>query len=128
MDNDLIRNVENDRFAAFIGIRLVSVEAGHAVVEMKLTENHLNGVGFVQGGAIFTLADYAFAAASNSKGLLTTGINASITYFKTPKGKVLTAEATEVSTQNRTCGYSVNVYDENKDLIAQFSGLGYIKR
>ncbi len=127
MDNEMIKLVKNDRFAAYVGIKLVEVEPGRAVTQMEITDDHLNGVGIVQGGAIFTLADYAFAAASNSKGITTLGINANISYFKSPRGKIITAEATEVSAGKKLCGYNVDVFDENKELIARFSATGYAK-
>lgn len=128
MENEMVKRIENDRFAAYVGIKLVKCGPGHAVAEMIITDKHLNGINIVQGGAIFTLADYAFAAASNSKGLLTVAINASITYFKSPQGKLLTAEAKEISTQKRICGYNVDIYDDNKELVARFCGTGYIKK
>jgi len=128
MDNDMIRFVKNDQFARFIGLELVTVEPGYAVVRMEVKPDHLNGVGSVQGGAIFTLADYAFAAACNSRGNATLGINANISYFRIPRGKVLTAEAREVSTTNRLCTYSVDVFDEDGGLIARLTATGYIKR
>ncbi|HEX9062211.1 MAG TPA: PaaI family thioesterase [Clostridia bacterium] len=127
MNNDLIKLVENDRFATYVGIKLVKVEIGYAVTQMEISDNHLNGANIVQGGAIFTLADYAFAAASNSKGSLTLGVNANISYFKSPKGKLLTAEAREVSSGNKLCSYNVDVFDDNNDLIARFNATGYIK-
>lgn len=125
---DMIMRVKNDRFADFIGLKLVSAEPGHAVVRMEVGPQHLNGLGFVQGGAIFTLADYAFAAASNAKGSATLGINAGISYFRTPRGRILTAEAKEVSSTNRLCTYSVDVLDEDNELIARLTATGYIKR
>lgn len=128
MDTEMIKYVKNDKFAEFIGLELVSAEPGHAVVRMAVGPHHLNGVGFVQGGAIFTLADYAFAAASNAKGTVTLGINANISYFKTPKGKVLTAEAKEVSSTNRLCSYNVDIYDEDNSLIARLTATGYMKK
>lgn len=128
MEKDMIQFVRNDKFAAHVGIELEQVKPGHAVVSLVLNENHLNGVGIVQGGVIFTLADYAFAAASNSMGVVTLGINASIAYFKSPKGKSLTAEASEISRTNRLCLYNVDVFDEDKTLLARFNGTGYIKK
>lgn len=128
MDSDMTRFINNDRFAEFIGVKLVSVEPGHAVAQMEVESHHLNGVGFVQGGAIFTLADYAFAAASNSRGNPTLGINANISYFRTPKGRLLTAEAREVSSTNRLCTYNVDVFDEDGELIARVTAMGYIKK
>lgn len=123
---DLIENVRNDLFAIYIGLELVQVESGFAKVEMDIKQIHLNGVGMVQGGAIFTLADYAFAAASNSKGNVTVGINNNISYIKSPKGKKLIATAREVSSGRKICNYTVDITDENGELIAQMTAVGYI--
>jgi len=125
MGNEVIKN---DRFAKYVGIRLVEVGKGFAVTELTLNENHLNGLDRIQGGVIFTLADYAFGAASNSHGFTTVGINVNISYYKSPTGKVIRAEAREISAQNKICGYQVNVLDEDGSLIANVNGLGYSKR
>ena len=127
MESDLIKNVKNDRFAELVGIRLIKVTKGYALAELTLNKNHLNGIDKVQGGVIFTLADYAFGAASNSQGFMTVGINVNISYYKSPIGKVIRAEAREISTQNKICGYEINVLDEDGSLIAHVNGLGYRK-
>lgn len=124
MDN-IIKFIKNDRFADYVGIKLIKVEPGYAITEMEVTEKHLNGVDLVQGGAIFTLADYAFAAASNSKGVVTLGINTNVSFFKSPKGKTIRAVATEISSSRKLCGYNIDVFDENEDLIARVSATGY---
>ncbi|MCR4436579.1 MAG: PaaI family thioesterase [Clostridiales bacterium] len=128
MYKDMAGFLENDRFAAYVGIKLLKVEPGYAVAQIEINDHHLNGVNIVQGGVLFTLADFAFAAASNSKGSVTLGVNANISFFKSPKGKLLTAEAREISSYKKLCGYSVDIFDEDRDLIARFSGTGYIKR
>ncbi|MDD2556416.1 MAG: PaaI family thioesterase [Syntrophaceticus sp.] len=120
--------MKNDRFAALAGIELVKVEPGYALAKMNIEEKHLNGVNIVQGGATFTLADYAFAAASNAYGQVALGINASINYFQAPKGEVLFAEATELHASRRLANYNVDIYDENKELIARFTGTVYKKK
>jgi acyl-CoA thioesterase len=127
MKDKLIRNVKNDRFAKLIGIQLVEVGEGYAVTELTLNENHLNGLNKVQGGVIFTLGDYAFAAASNSGWITTVGINVNITYFKPPAGKIIRAVAREINAQARISGYKVDIMDEDGSLIACFNGLGYRK-
>ena len=127
MNNKLTKFVENDKFASLIGIELVKVESGYAVAKMDISEKHLNGVNIIQGGAIFTLADFAFAAASNSCGQVTVGINASISYFQASKGKTLIAEAKEVAVSQKISNYNVDVFNENKDYIAQLSITGYKK-
>ena len=128
MDTEMMKLLENDRFAAYVGIKLIKVDSGCATAQMEITDKHLNGVNLVQGGAIFTLADFAFAAAANAKGFVTLGINANISYYKSPQGKLLTAEAKEISSSKKLCGYNVDVFDENNDLIARFNATGYIKR
>ena len=128
MTNKVMDFLAHDRFAALAGIKLVQVEAGYAVAEMKIEDKHLNAVGIVQGGATFTLADYAFAAASNSSGFIALGVNANITYFQAPRGKVLTAEAKEVHANSKLASYNVDIFDENKELVARFTGMVYKKK
>ncbi len=127
IENSIIRFFERDRFANFIGIELISVNSGHAVTRLELQKRHLNGLDVVQGGAIYTLADFAFAAAINSCGIATVGINTSISYFKAPTGKFITAEAKEISSDKKICGCDVNVFDEDGSLVAKFIGTGYRK-
>jgi acyl-CoA thioesterase len=127
MKDELIRNVKNDMFAKLVGIQLVEVGEGYAVTELTLNGNHLNGLNNVQGGVIFTLGDYAFAAASNSGGITTVGINVNITYFKSPVGKIIRAVAREINAQTRISGYKIDILDEDGSLIACFNGLGYRK-
>lgn len=127
MEKELTQHIKNDRFAKHVGIRLLEISNGYALVELTLNETHLNGLDRVQGGVIFTLADYAFGAASNSHGFTTVGINVNISYYKTPTGKIIRAEAKEISAQNKICGYQINVTDEDGSLIAIVNGLGYRK-
>lgn len=126
-DNQIKEFLKKDRFAEYIGIELVEVKPGYALARVEITDKHLNAVNIVQGGVTFTLADFAFAAASNSHGKVAVGINVNISYFKSPKGKVLTAEAKEISANSKLASYDVGVYDEEKNLVAQFNGMVYIK-
>lgn len=123
----MIRNVKNDRFARLVGIRLVEAAPGRAVAELELKEEHLNGVDRVQGGVVFTLADYAFAAASNAEGFPTVGVNVNISFFRAPKGPVIRALAREIQAGKRICGYQVDVLDADDSMVASFAGMGYRK-
>ncbi len=127
MQQDYLKNVRDDQFARLLGIEIVEAAPGHAVVELHVGEKHLNGIGIVQGGVIFTLADYAFAVASNAGAGVTVGVNASISYYRAPKGSRIRAEASEESAGKKLCGYKVVVTDEDGELVASFSGLGYRK-
>jgi len=88
----------------------------------------LNGYGTVQGGAIFTLADFAFAAASNSHGTVAVAINVNITFMKAVVTGTLWADAREVSKNFKLGSYTVEVKDAEGDLVALFQGLAYRKK
>jgi acyl-CoA thioesterase len=120
---------KNDKLASYLGIELLEVSEGFAVSKMKIEEEHLNGINTVHGGAIFTLADFTFAVASNSHGVVTVAINVNISFMKAAfKDGTLTATATEVSINPKLGTYTVNVTDDNGDLIAIFQGMAYRKR
>jgi acyl-CoA thioesterase len=124
---NLGRFFKNDRFAERANIELLSVSPGAARAKMTLQPHHLNGYGTVQGGAIFTLADFAFAAASNSHGTVAVAVNVSITFMKAGTEGTLWAEAKEVSKNHKLGSYTVEVKDDQGDLVALFQGLAYRK-
>ena len=116
-----------DQFAKHCGIELLSVSPGHALARMPVQPHHLNGYRTAQGGAIFTLADFTFAAASNSHGQIAVAINVNITFMKAATTGTLWAEAREVSKNFKLGTYTVQVTDEQGDLVALFQGLAYRK-
>jgi acyl-CoA thioesterase len=118
---------QRDRFAARAGIELVSLAAGQAVVQMRVTPDHWNGLESAHGGAIFTLADFAFAVAANSYGTVAVAVNVSITYQKAVASGLLRAEAREIAKNFKLGIYTVTVTDEQGDLVALFQGLAYRK-
>ena len=118
----------NDHFARHAGIELMELSAGYAIAQMVITDCHLNGVKLVHGGAIFTLADFAFAAASNSHGKIAVGITSNITYMKPAISGILFAEAKELLLSNRLGNYVVNITNELNELVAVFQGMAYRKQ
>lgn len=124
----LKRFFENDLFAKRAGVELISVAPGYAKARMPLQPHHWNGLESVQGGAVFTLADFAFAAAANSHGTVAVAINVSITFMKAVKTGVLSAEAKELSKNFKLGSYTVEVKDDQGDLVAVFQGLAYRKQ
>jgi acyl-CoA thioesterase len=121
------RYFKNDRFAERANIQLLAVSPGQARAKMTLHPHHLNGYGTVQGGAIFTLADFAFAAASNSHGTVAVAINVSISFMKAATTGTLWAEAREISKNFKLGSYTVEVKDDQGDLVALFQGIVYRK-
>jgi acyl-CoA thioesterase len=121
------QHFENDHFAAETGIRLVELRLGFAKAYLRLEQRHLNSVGIVQGGAIFTLADLAFAAASNSSGKVAVAINTTLSFLKATQTGALHAEATEISRTRRLSVCTVRVTNDAEELVALFQGTAYIK-
>jgi acyl-CoA thioesterase len=119
--------VTADRFAARSNIELLALSPGLARARMQLQPHHFNGYGTVQGGAIFTLADFAFAAASNSHGTVSVAVNVSITFMKAARHGTLWAEAREIARNPKLGSYTVEVKDDQGDLVALFQGMVYRK-
>ena len=117
-----------DLFARHAGIELVDAGLGWAKASMKIEPFHFNGAGTVHGGAIFTLADFAFAVASNSHGTLAMGINTSVNFVKAAIKGTLYAEAVEQAKGPKLASYSVMVTDDVGDVVAIFQGMVYRKK
>ena len=116
-----------DFFAQKNGIELIEVSSGGARVSMQIEERHKNSHGTVHGGALFTLADCAFALASNSHGIPASAINAHISYMTAAKEGVLIADAEEFALNHKLATYTVTITDENENKIAIFQGTVYRK-
>lgn len=118
----------NDRFARQAGAEILTIEPGYAKVRMEVTPDHLNAAGVCQGGALFTLADLAFAAVANSYGQITLSLSANITFLKAASKGWLYAEAREVHHHNRIPYIEVRIAQENGTLIAIMTSSGYRKK
>jgi acyl-CoA thioesterase len=116
---------EADRFVKGIGIQIEHADENEAACSLLVNENHLNADNVVQGGVLFTLADFAFAVAANAGGRHTVTISSSISYIRACKQGMLTAIARATHNGNRICVYSVEGWDENGVLLAQATITGY---
>ena len=116
-----------DYFAESLGIKVLESKDGCAKVSMKIEKNHTNGLGFTHGGAIFSLADYAFALACNFGDNVAVAVQVNINFLRpSVEGDVLVAEAVRVS-DGKTMGlYNVTVKNGDK-AVALFSGLAFKK-
>jgi len=120
--------LQNDKFARYLNIEMLETGEGQAVGILKIEQHHLNSHNTVHGGAIFSLADAVFAAASNSHGPAAVAINVSISFLKAVTSGVLTAQAKELSRNPSLASYEVRVTDEAAELIAIFQGMVYRKQ
>ena len=106
-----------------MGMALVSVAPGHAVMRMTVQPLHLNGHQICHGGFIFTLADSTFAFACNSHNRNTVAAGCSIEFLKPAHaGDVLTCEGTEQMLQGRHGIYDMKVSNQRGETVAMFRG------
>ena len=117
-----------DPFMIALGFEGETTAPGQARMRVQLKPEHLNNWGSAHGGLLFTLADSAFALASNSHGPLAVSLNAHMEYFKaTAVGDTVEAIAREISLTHRTGVYQVDVR-RGGDLIAMFTGTVHRKK
>ena len=116
----------NDRASKGLGMRVVEVAPGRAVMAMTVREDMLNGHDICHGGLIATLADSTFAFACNSYDELTVASGFAIDLLAPARlGDVLTASCVEVSKAGRTGVYDTEVRNQRGERIAVFRGRSY---
>ncbi len=118
---------EKDRFAAGTGVELLDVSEGSSRARLVIEPRHLNAAGVAQGGAVFTLADLAFAAATNSHGTVALAVSSNISFLKAVRSGTLVAEAREEALTRRLSTCTVRVTDEAGTLVALYTGTAYRK-
>ena len=124
----IFKKVENEPFAQRFGIKLLELDEGYSMVEMKFTQEMENFLGLAHGGALFALIDEAFETASNSHGTVAVALNMNITYLSPPLSEYrLIAEAREFSRTQRTAAYDIKLFDDRNNLIASCEALVYRK-
>ncbi len=128
MSEAINRVAKKDALAKHLGIEIEEVKPGYAKATMEVRPELLNGVGVTHGGAIFTMADIVFAAASNAHGPIALALNVDIKFLKTTTvGEVLTATAEEENLTRKTGLYRMEVRDGKGELVALAGGLVYRK-
>lgn len=119
---------DNDLFSQWLGIERLEVGPGRCVLRMQIRPEMLNGFGIAHGGITFSLADSAFAFASNSRGRHAVSIDTSIAHMISLKaGDIITATAIEEQLGHRIGHYRVEVRNEAREMVALFRGIVYRK-
>ena len=125
----MIEKFRQDRYAMLTGIEIIDVAPGYAKTKLVIEEKHLNAVDIVQGGVVFTLADFAFAVAGNCGEETVVSIEANISYMKPSRvGNTLYAEAKEIARSKSLVSYDIPVTDEQGNLICRFYGRAFVRR
>ena len=127
MDCEKLRNFlnGNDLFCRHCGIKITRIAPGEAEAELPITSDMMNSRNVVQGGAIMTLADFAFAGAANAMGHTTVSTGLNINFLRPGSGKKLIAQARKIHHGRTTCLYQVDVFNDENKLIAAVSVTGF---
>ena len=116
---------KNDTFATDAGMVIDEIGDHSAVCSVVIDSRHCNAMGNVMGGVHYTLADFAFAVASNWQKAGVVGLNNSIAYLAPVKGKKLIAKATMIKDGRSTCLYNVDITDELGTKVANVQCMGF---
>ena len=121
--------LEKDYFSQWMALERLEEREGYCRISMMIRKEMLNGFGIVHGGILFSLADSAFAFATNSSGRHAVSIDSHISIYQSSQiGDQLFATAEELHTNHKLAHYSVQVTNQKAELIASFKGTVYRKR
>ncbi len=113
----------DDQASRCLGMELVEVGEGRAVLRMEIGADMVNGLDVGHGGFVFTLADSAMAYSSNSFNERSVATQAEIDWLAPARvGSVLTATAVQRHHQGKASITDVEVVDEDGQRIALFRG------
>ncbi len=116
---------KKDRFATNAGMVIDEMGEDYSVCSVTLNDDHKNAYGGVMGGAIFTLADLAFAVCANQIHSLSVAQQVSINYLSAPKGDKLIARAKCIKNGKTTAVLKVDVTDDTGRDVALFVGTAF---
>ncbi|MDR1571667.1 MAG: PaaI family thioesterase [Clostridiales Family XIII bacterium] len=135
IDTGAIREIfKADRFATKAGALVTAVSEDMVECAMDIDDSHMNAANGVQGGAIFTLADLAFAVHANLDLVcgadvgVTLAQSCAISFLRPPKGRRLIARSSCISKGRTMSVYRVRVEDELGNPVAEMQGNGFRTR
>ena len=117
---------QDDRFATLNGAQITEIGDHFAKCELELEKRHRNALGAVMGGATFTLADFAFAVASNFGHAPDVPTTSQITFLRPSQGKMLYAKSQELRRGRTAVYYETSVTDDTGALIARVTASGQV--
>ena len=109
-----------------LGAVIEEASYGFARCSMDIQPRHCNALGIPMGGVMFTLADFAFAVASNQDGREVVTQASQITFLTPARGKRLTAAARQVKDGRKTCFFEITVTDDLGTEVAFVTVNGYV--
>jgi acyl-CoA thioesterase len=123
----IFQATNKEPFARVLKMELVTLEDGHAVVNMVYDPEKMDNIyNRLHGGAIFGLIDEAFETASQTDGTIAVALNVNVTYVSSPEaGLKLQAESHRLSQTEKTASYEIKVTDQEGRLVAVCQALAF---
>ncbi len=121
MDYEQLKKVRQaaNAFCRSLGLVILEIGPGTSRSMLPVQKTHLNPVGSVHGGCIFTLADTTAGSAASSYGIQVTTLDSTIHFLRPGLDtSCLYAEAVEIKHGKRVSVYSVDVTDDRGELLA----------
>ena len=117
---------EADAFSNWLGIEHLERNTGYSRIKMVVRPEMVNGFGIAHGGITYSLADSAFAFASNSQGRKAVSIETSISHLAAVHvSDTLIAVAQQVSLTHRVGVYIIEITNQDGKKVAHFKGTVY---
>lgn len=118
---------KKDVFVKNCGIIIENVSESVAVCSVETNDGHKNAEGIVQGGLIYTLADFTFAVLANNLHPVSLTQSATVTYLAATRSSKLIATAREIAVKGRNCVVEVLVTDIDDNIVSIVNINGFIK-
>ena len=120
---ELKSQADNEPIASFLNMEMVELSAGYARVTMKMLPEYQNFNGLIYGGIIMSVADQAFAYASNSMAPGSVASQFNLHFLAGAKvGDVLTAECRVVKSGRKVGVSEMTVTNQDGKLLAKATG------
>lgn len=122
-----VKYFENDGYVKLSGITLVELTEEKAVASAKIGKEHLNANGSVQGGMLYTIADFAFAVHANFLHPATVTQGGHIQYIRAAVTGEITATARETVRAGHNTVSEVIIRDEKGEIVCVCNFNGFVK-
>ncbi len=120
------RLLVTDAFSRWLGVEVLEVAVGRAVLRMTVRPEMVNGFGTGHGGIVFAFADSALAFCTNSDGTISVALDCTISYpAAVLPGDVLIATGVRETTTNKIGFASVTVRNQDDVVVGHFRGTVY---
>lgn len=114
---------QNDTTSQALGMEIIEVDEGYAVVTMSIRDHMLNGHKTCHGGMVFSLADSAFAFACNSQNEAAVAANCTIDFIRPALANDKLTATAQVQHQGKRTGiYQITIKNQDDKLVALFKG------